>query len=201
VASAEDHIISDEEHTVVEHLLREHISRRGICRAVGGSLTWLFPFIVERFASCPDHLHVHLSVNPTDVVIQRLDAETDEMWSFVGKKVNKQWSWLAMDTKTRQVMAFHIGDRSRESGAQLWAKIPGVYQQQATFYIDLYEVYKGVIPPTQHKAITKHARKTNHVEFQQHPETTPFSFGARHAVTLQETGEPHRCYQVLHLPL
>src|SRR5919106_41051 len=164
VANAEDHPVSDEERTVVEHLLRERMARRGICRAVGVSLTWLLHFMVERFASCPDHLHVQPPVNPTDMVIQRLEAETDEMWSFVGKKVNKQWIRLAMDAKTRQVMAFHISDRSRESGAQLWAKSPEVYQQQATFYTDLYEVYKGVIPPTQHKAITKQARKTNHVE-------------------------------------
>ena len=61
-------------------------------------------------------------------------------------------------------MAFHISDRSRESGAQLWAKIPEVYQQQATFYTDLYEVYIGMIPPTKHKAIAKQACKTKHVE-------------------------------------
>jgi insertion element IS1 protein InsB len=69
-----------------------------------------------------------------------------------------------MDAKTRQVIAFHVGDRSHKSGEQLWAKIPEVYQQQATFYTDCYEVYKGVIPPAQHKVITKKARKTNHVE-------------------------------------
>ena len=85
--------------------------------------------MVERFAACPDHLHVQLPVSPTDVVIRRLEAEADELWSFVGKKANKQWLWIAMDAKTRQVMAFHIGDRSRESGVQLWAKIPEVYQQ------------------------------------------------------------------------
>jgi hypothetical protein len=45
--------------------------------------------MAERLASCPDHLHVQLPVNPTDVVIQRLEAETDEMWGFVEKKVNK----------------------------------------------------------------------------------------------------------------
>jgi|SRR5215813_800360 len=61
-------------------------------------------------------------------------------------------------------MAFHVGDRRRASGEQLWAKIPEVYQPQATFYTDLSEVYKGVMPPAQHKAITKHARITNHVE-------------------------------------
>jgi insertion element IS1 protein InsB len=81
-----------------------------------------------------------------------------------GKKANKLWIWIAMDAKTRQVIAFHMGDRSGESGEQLWAKLPQVYQQQATFYTDVYEVYKGVIPPTQHKAFTTKARNTNHVE-------------------------------------
>jgi IS1 family transposase len=32
------------------------------------------------------------------------------------------------------------------------------------FYTDQYEVYKSVIPPAQHRAISKRARKTNHVE-------------------------------------
>jgi insertion element IS1 protein InsB len=98
------------------------------------------------------------------VVIQRLEAEADEMWSFVGKKANKQWVWVALDAKTHQVMAFHVGDRSRESAEQLWAKIPAMYCEQATFYTDLYEVYQGVIPVQRHKAITKKARKANHLE-------------------------------------
>ena len=32
------------------------------------------------------------------------------------------------------------------------------------FYIDQYAVCTGVIPAAQHKAITKQARKTNHIE-------------------------------------
>jgi insertion element IS1 protein InsB len=120
--------------------------------------------MVERFAACPDHLHVQFPAGPTDVVVQLLDAEADELWSVVAKKANEQWLWIAMDARTRQVMAFHVGDRSRESGAQLWAKVPEVYQQQAVFHTDLYEVYKGVIPPERHQPITKQARKTNHLE-------------------------------------
>jgi hypothetical protein len=58
VASAEDRIIADEQRTLIEPLLRERISLRGICRAVGVSLTWLLRFMVERFAACPEHLHV-----------------------------------------------------------------------------------------------------------------------------------------------
>jgi insertion element IS1 protein InsB len=164
VASAEGCIIPDEQRTLIEHLLRERISLRGICRAVGVSLTWLLRFMVERFAACPEHLHVQLPVSPTDVVIRQLEAEADEMWSFVGKRANKQWIWIAMDARTRQVIAFHVGDRSRESARQLWAKIPWVYRAQATFHTDQYDAYSGVIPAERHKAITKHARKTNHIE-------------------------------------
>ena len=69
-----------------------------------------------------------------------------------------------MDATTRQITAFHVGDRSRTSGKELWANIPMVYREQATFHTDQYEVYKGVIPAEQHRAITKKARKTNHIE-------------------------------------
>jgi insertion element IS1 protein InsB len=164
VASAEERIIASEQRMLIEHLLCERISLRGICRAVGVSLTWLLHFMVERFAACPDHLHVQLPVSPTTVVLRQLEAEADEMWSFVQKKAYKQWIWIAMDAKTRQIIAFHIGDRSRESAKQLWAKIPLAYREQATFHTDQYEAYTAVIPAQRHRAITKQARKTNHIE-------------------------------------
>ena len=86
------------------------------------------------------------------------------MASFVQKKANKQWVWIAMDAKTRQIIAFHVGDRSHTSAEQLWAKIPQAYRQHATFYTDQYVVYAKVIPVAQHQAISKLARKTNHIE-------------------------------------
>ena len=95
---------------------------------------------------------------------RRLEAEADEMWSFVKKKANKQWIWIAMDAITRQIIAFHVGDRSRESAKALWAKIPSVYRNRPSFHTDQYDAYTGVIPAERHKAITKHARKTNHIE-------------------------------------
>jgi len=65
--------------TLIEHLLRERISRRGSCRAVGVSPTWLLHFMVKRFAAYPDHLHVLLPIGPTDVVIRQLEAKADEV--------------------------------------------------------------------------------------------------------------------------
>jgi len=131
---------------------------------VGVSLTWLLHFMVECFTACPEDLHVQLPARPTTVVMSRLEAEADEMWSFVQKKANKQWIWIAMDATTRQIIAFHVGDRSGESGKALWANISLVYREQAMFHTDQYEVYKGVMPAERHRAITKKARKTNHIE-------------------------------------
>jgi insertion element IS1 protein InsB len=92
------------------------------------------------------------------------EAEADEMWSFVGKRANKPWIWMAMDAQTRQVIAFHVADCRRESAQELWAKIPVAYREQARFHTDQYEAYKGVIPAERHQAITKQARKTNYIE-------------------------------------
>jgi insertion element IS1 protein InsB len=82
----------------------------------------------------------------------------------VKKKANKQWIWIAMDAQSRPVIALHVGGRSRKSAKRLWAKIPLAYRQQAMFYTDQYVVYTGVIPAAQHHAISKLARKTNHIE-------------------------------------
>jgi insertion element IS1 protein InsB len=120
--------------------------------------------MVDRFTAAPEHLYVQSTAGAQRVILHRLEAEVDELWSFVGRKANRQWVWIAMDAMTRQIIAFHVGDRSRQSAEALWGKIPIKYQEQAIFYTDCYEVYKGVIPPAQHRAITKLARKTNHVE-------------------------------------
>src|SRR5205823_13847387 len=65
---------------------------------------------------------------------------------------------------TRKIIAFQVGDRGRQRAEALWGKIPTGYQKQATFSTDCYEAGKGVIPSVQHRAVTKLARKTNHVE-------------------------------------
>jgi len=157
-------VITEEQRAVIERLLLERISLRGIFRAIGVGLRWLLYFMTERFTAAPEHLYVQPSARTKRVLLQRLEAEVDELWSFVGRKANRQWVWIAMDPTTRQIIAFHVGDRSRQSAEALWRKLPTGYQEQAMFYTDCYEVYKGVIPPAQHRAITEMARQTNHGE-------------------------------------
>jgi insertion element IS1 protein InsB len=160
----EQDLVSDDTRALIERLLVERILLRGICRAVGVKLTWLLGFLVKCFEALPDHLHVQPVLCEQNVMIQRLQVEADEMASFVQKKADKQWIWMAVDAKTRQVIAFHVGDRSRRSAKRLWAKIPTAYRQHARFYTDQYVVYEGVIPAAQHRAISKLARKTYHIE-------------------------------------
>jgi insertion element IS1 protein InsB len=101
------------------------------------------PFLVQCCEALPDHLHVQPISCQHDVLMQRLEVEADAMASFVKKKANKQWIWIAMDATTRQVIAFHVGNRGRKCAKRLWAKIPEAYRQHATFYTDQYVCTKG----------------------------------------------------------
>jgi insertion element IS1 protein InsB len=93
-------------------------------------------FAVECYEPVPEDLNVRLPEQPDGVIVQRLEVEANEAWSFVGKKANLQWLWLALDAKSRQVIGYHVGDRSKRSARKLWKKIPEVYRQHATFYTD-----------------------------------------------------------------
>ena len=164
VLTPENSLITQEQRALIERVLLERISLRGICRAVGVGLQWLLQFIVTRLQAAPEDLYVKPAVGAPTVLLQRLEAELDERWSFVGTKANRQWVWIAMDASTRQVIAFHVGDRSQVSADRLWANLPAAYREQAIFYTDQYAVYAGVIPPTRHRALSKLARLTNQVE-------------------------------------
>ena len=87
----DQYLVSDDTRDLIERLLLEHLSLRGICRAAKVGLKWLLGFIVNCFESLPDHLNVQPISCDQDVMIQRLEVEADEMASFVQKKANKQW--------------------------------------------------------------------------------------------------------------
>lgn len=86
VQCCEQYLISEDKRGLIERLLVERISLRGICRAVGVTLKWLLGFLVQCFEALPDHLHVQPISCTRDVLIQRLEVEADELASFVQKK-------------------------------------------------------------------------------------------------------------------
>jgi len=156
--------ISDREKELIKRLLLERISLRGICRVMEVSLQWLLGFIVSVYEELPDDLNLRTTEETDELIIWTLESEVDELWSFVGSKENKQWVWLAMDTRSKQIIAFHVGDRSRESAMKLWESIPEIYRKKAIFYTDDWQAYKGIIPEGQHRIADKRSGKTNYIE-------------------------------------
>ncbi len=89
--------------------------------------------------------------------------ELDELWSFVLKKANHSWIWIALCRKTRQVVAYAVGDRSKQTCLRLWENIPPAYRQGHCF-TDFWVIYAAVIPEDQHSAVGKETGETAHVE-------------------------------------
>src|SRR5262245_14315258 len=100
VQCREQYLISDDKRGLIERVLVERISLRGICRAVGVTLKWLLGFLVECGEALPDHLHVQPLTGHGTVMLRRLEVEADERASFVPQKANKQGLWIAMDATT-----------------------------------------------------------------------------------------------------
>lgn len=149
----------------IKRALVERNSLRGICRIFQVSLTWLCNFISELYANLPDHLNVWLpQVNPNSSNRLEVICEADEVWSFVGRKKNPYWIWLVMDLQTRQIVACHVGGRTKIDAQMLWDAIPDIYKTNGYFYTDFLKSYEAIFSKDQHKAVGKESGKTNHIE-------------------------------------
>ena len=164
VSEFEQRLVSGDDRKRVKRLLAERVSLHGICRVIGVGMKWLMGFTEECYDAAPEDLHARIPETAGAVVFRRLEAEADELLSFVQKKANKQWLWLAIDANTSDAIAYFVGDRSKDSARAFWDKVPSVYKRNATFFTDGYAAYEGVIPEGRHRVVTKASRLTNHVE-------------------------------------
>ena len=85
------------------------------------------------------------------------------MWSFVWEHWQKRWIWTARCRRTRQIIAYAIGDRSQMTCQLLWNRIPASYKGCQSFS-DLWHAYQLVFPPETHQCIGKGERQTYHME-------------------------------------
>src|ERR1700754_2869386 len=83
VLHPENSVITAEQRMLIERLLLERISLRGICRAVGVGLQGLLHFMVARFQAAPADLHAKPAEGTPEVILQRREAERDEICSVV----------------------------------------------------------------------------------------------------------------------
>jgi insertion element IS1 protein InsB len=88
--------------------------------------------------------------------------EADEMFTFIGMKINQIRVWIAQCHRTRQILSFFIGDGSMESCKRLWRKLPYEYLKCWSFS-DFWRAY-NCIPKETHLQVGKETGLTNHVE-------------------------------------
>ena len=122
VINPQQKIIDDKTREQVRQALLERVSLEGICRIFKVSMPWLLGFLNEVIAKLPDHLNATLTSDGQEFEVAVL--ELDEQWSYVGNKSNPQWLWLIFHSQTRQVLAMHIGKRTRQSAEILLKKLP-----------------------------------------------------------------------------
>ena len=89
--------------------------------------------------------------------------ELDELWSFVEKKTQECWLWLALCRRTRQIVAYTVGDRSQEGAMSLREHVPAGYRRCAT-RSDFWLAYATAFPQRTHRFCGKQEGETNHAE-------------------------------------
>ena len=83
---------------LIDKLLLEQISLRGIARVTGVNFSWLQNYVNTKFRRVPRQVEV------LEKPKGKLIIECDEMWSFVSSKANKLYIWLAIDRVTREII-------------------------------------------------------------------------------------------------
>ncbi len=136
---------------------QERASMRGIQRIFGVARQTLARWLKQKGAELPD-LEATLAQAQVDDVL-----ELDELWSFVFKKANQRWVWLALCRRTRQIVAYYVGDRSEQSCLELWKRIPPAYKKCHSFS-DFWEAYRKVFDSQTHQCVGKESGQTAHVE-------------------------------------
>jgi insertion element IS1 protein InsB len=136
---------------------RERMSLRGLQRVFGvwrrTVLRWLERY-VARLPRLPQTL---LPAQAEDVL------EMDELMTFVSEKWFKRWLWTAQCRRTRQIVAFAIGDRSQDTGKLAWQTVPIDYRT-CPVYTDHWDAYAQFLPSDQHHPCDKGSGLTAHQE-------------------------------------
>jgi len=136
---------------------KERASLRGLGRIFGVARQTVLrglKALVQRLPALKDTLRPPQA----DAVL-----ELDELWSFVGKKAAKRWLWIALCRRTRQIVAFVLGDRRDATCRRLWHKLPASYRNCHS-YSDFWAAYQKVFSSATHQSVGKESGQTAHVE-------------------------------------
>jgi hypothetical protein len=107
----------------IERSLRERLSLPGIARVFKISLETVLLLVKVTAQRLPAFRQSILPAHCQDII------EFDEVWSFIHDKQQERWLWTAICRRTRQIIAWSIGDHSQLTFKQLLRKIPYEYRR------------------------------------------------------------------------
>ncbi len=79
------------------------------------------------------------------------EFEVDELWSFIGNKRKATWITYAIERKSRKVVGFLVGPRSKARIRLLINHLLKLKPRQ--IYTDRLNIYRSLIPNTIHKIV------------------------------------------------
>jgi IS1 family transposase len=84
------------------------------------------------------------------------------MWSFVRSKAKRVWLWIALCRRTKQVVAYHLGSRTKKECKKFYLKVPNDYAGCIS-HSDGFEAYSQ-ISKYYHTKSKKKCGRTSQVE-------------------------------------
>jgi insertion element IS1 protein InsB len=143
--------------TQVLRAYKERASLRGLERIFGVARQQIIGWIEDELRRLPTLLDSLLPKRRGDIL------ELDELWAFVYQRNNECWLWTALCRRTRQIVAFVIGDHSAATCRRLWEAIPPAYRR-CRAYTDFWRAYQAVLPERTHHPVGKDTGQTAHQE-------------------------------------
>ena len=148
---------SDAQRQQILRAYRERMSLRGLQRVFGVWRRTVMGWLERYVATLPALTQTLVPVQADDVL------EMDELVTFVSEKWFKRWLWTAQCRRTRQIVAFAIGDRSQDTGKLAWQAVPSAYRV-CPVYTDHWNAYTEFLPSDQHHPCDKGSGLTSHQE-------------------------------------
>lgn len=147
-------LLSTEQRARILAWLVEGSSIRATCRTTGAAKGTVLKFLIDLGAVCEDYHDRHVRG-----IQGRRRIQADEIWCFVSKKdkhvrpedrdnpdAGSAWTWTALDTDSKLMLAWHVGTRDGECARQFMLNLAGRVTGRIQLTTDGHWAYRSAVP-------------------------------------------------------
>lgn len=146
-----NHFVSEWDSKEIVRLTNEGMSIRSISRYLAISLGNVINLIRK----------IAFSLHKPILIESNEEYEIDELCTYIGKNVPSNYCWItyAINRKTKQVVDWFVGKRTKENLAKVVNNVLALHPIR--IYTDGLNIYKSLIPKSLHRV---QSFKINHIE-------------------------------------